>query len=180
MIKEGISVKGYIVKITKGKYSNVDAVENVINYIYKGAKNELPPGERIYGAIGCGSTRKKEVIDAFKKIKKVYKKMDGLQLKHIVVSFGRKPDVSVKIIRRAVEDIVRFFANGEIPEGNFLVAYGVHYNKAENYHLHICVSSVSNKGKRLNIKGKVLKRFKDYVDKIWKKVLLKENPFCEF
>ena len=173
-------MNGCIVKITKGKYSNADAVENVINYIYKGAKNELSPGERIYGAIGCGSTCKKEVIDAFKKIKKIYKKMGRNQLKHIVVSFGKKPDVFVKIIEKAVREIVRFFTNGEMPEGNFLVAYGVHYNKAENYHLHICISSVSNKGKRLNVTGKDLKRFKDYVDKIWEKVLLKENPFCEF
>lgn len=169
-----------IIKITKGKYNNPDAVKNVINYIYRGAKNELESGERIYGAIGCGSNQKDEIIEAFEKIKKIYKKMGGSQLKHIVISFGEKPDVPVTIIRRAVKDIVKFFTNGKMPEGNFLVAYGMHYNKMENFHLHICVSSVSNKGKCLNIKGKILREFKDYVNERWDQVLLKENPFYEF
>lgn len=156
----------YIIKFVNGNYRNKNAVDKVIRYIYKGAKKELASDERIYGAVGCGSADKKKVIRAFKKVKFVYGKTEGCQLKHIVISFGFKPDVSVKKIRRAVKDILRFFTHSEMPEGNFQVAYGIHYSREENYHLHLCINSVSNRGKCLNINGFERRRFGNYVNEI--------------
>lgn len=164
-------MKQCIIKLVKGKHDNSDAVEKVINYIYRGAK-QLPLEERIYGGIGCGSNNRKDIINAFKKVKKVYRKTEGSQLKHIVVSFGKKPEVPTEVIRKKIKKIVGFFVNGKMPEGNFLVAYGVHYNKEDNYHLHICVNSISNRGKCLNLKGKVLNEFRNHVNRTWEKILL--------
>ena len=65
-----------------------------------------------------------------------------------------------------MKDILRFFTHSEMPEGNFQVAYGIHYSRKENYHLHLCINSVSNRGKCLNINGFERRRFENYVNEI--------------
>ena len=160
-------MESYITKFAPGNHENEEAVENVINYIYRGAKKDFPSQKRIYGAIGCGSSNPERVIEAFHKVKKVYHKTEGSQLKHIIVSFGCKPDQPVEKIRSAVKEIVKFFSKSYMTEGNFQVAYGIHCKNENNYHLHICVNSVSNKGLKINLKNKKWREFKEHVSRIW-------------
>ena len=143
-------------------YRNEDAVKNLINYVYHNAVVQIPKGERIYGAIGTIGRSREEVINSFMLVKKIYGKEYGVQVKHIIVSFGEKRDIPYNKMKKFIEKLIRFFSR------DYMVAYGVHYTP-NNYHLHMAINSVSKYGMKINIKYETLCDFRQYANNLWKK-----------
>ena len=69
--------------------------------------------------------------------KRIFDAADGVQLKHIVISFGTKLNLPRKKIRKLILRTVGQW------KGRFQMFYGMHYEVNDegkpNYHLHLMV-----------------------------------------
>ena len=162
-----------IVKFIKGNYTNKDAVKNVIKYIYSGTK-KMNEDERIYGTIGLiNNSDIDKIIEEMMNTKDIYDLKDGVQCKHMLISFGKKPKLKRKRIKRIIVRMLKFYAL------NYQIFYGVHYNDEpgkENYHVHVLLNSVNMRnGKKIDISNKVRKKFKKQATRIWKYAILNEQ-----
>ena len=76
----------------KKYYHNPDSVEKLIRYILR--KNARADGiDNIRGSIGTYSKDPQGIINDFYKLKKLYHQEKGVQIKHIIISFGKRPDL---------------------------------------------------------------------------------------
>ena len=76
----------------KKYYHNPDAVEKVIYYILR--KEARANGiDNIRGSIGTYGKDPQGIIKDFYKLKKLYHQEKGVQIKHIIISFGKRPDL---------------------------------------------------------------------------------------
>lgn len=153
---------GIIIKYPsrKNAYHNKYAVENVVSYILR--KNaRAPESDNIWGSNGTYLKSEKGIIKDFYKLKKLYHKEDGVQIKHIIVSFGKRPDLPTGKLRKIIKRIVSFFST------SYQFVYAVHED-TDNYHLHIGINSVDFFGHKINIRNKDQQEFKKYVNDIWK------------
>lgn len=147
-------------------YSNKDAIAKCVLYILEGVR-KLPDNEQMFGFIGIPEGASPENgIEWMMRVKKIYGAEDGVQCKHIIISFGKKPAWKKKKYRKLVEQIVGVW------KGHFQVCWGYHHKNIgthqENFHLHIMVNSVDLKtGKRLDLNYKRWRKFKKNVRRRW-------------
>lgn len=147
-------------------YSNKDAVAKCVRYIYEGVTN-LPQEDQMFGFIGIPDDVSLEKgIEWMMLAKKIHGVEDGVQCKHIIISFGKKPEWKKKKCRKFVERIVGIW------KGRFQICWGYHHEHIgtpkENFHLHIMVNSVDMKtGKRLDLNYKRWWKFKKNVKRKW-------------
>lgn len=163
-----------IVKIVDERYLNKGAVRKVVYYIHRGAR-WLPPNEQIVGSVGlfCGD-KPKDVIREMRETKRIFDAADGVQLKHIVVSFGTKLNLPRKKIRKL---ILRTLGQWK---DRYQMYYGMHYEVNDegfpNYHLHLMVNSVDMiTGKKMDLKRKEWKKFCKQTKRIWQEVVDANN-----
>lgn len=157
----GHALKTAIFKIVgeAGSYVNEDAVEKIIKYVLKQEKRQK---HDLWGSIGTIKKSEKGITEDFHKIKRLYEKEDGLQLKHLVLSWGQTPDLPRKKMRKLIKRTLSFWGM------EYQVVYAVHEDKmGDRYHMHIVLNSVSNTGKKIQITGKKLNRFKRKFNNIW-------------
>lgn len=156
-----------VVKILgkKGDYHNKDAVDKVVKYILKDSKRN-PNGDNIYGCIGFFGKSKDEIIQDFHKVKRLYHKEDGLQIRHMQLSFSKRPEFDRRKIHKLIKRMVGFFGK------DYQLVYAVHENTMEDdtkkWHIHIGINSVSIDGKKINIRGKDNHKFNKHLRNIWK------------
>ena len=147
-------------------HTNKDAVAKGIRYIHKGL-SDLPKDEQLFGFVGIpeGSSPE-QAIDWMMKTKRIYGAEDGVQCRHIIISFGKKPLLKKKKFKKLAEQIVGIW------KGHFQVCWGYHYENIgtpeENFQLHILVNSIDIKtGKRLDLNYTRWNKFKRNVQKKW-------------
>ena len=153
-----------IVKViaNKGKktYHNQDAVEKVINYVLReDARKQM----NVWGCIGTISKDSSEIIKCFKKVKKIHHKTDGVQIKHIIVSFREEPQIPRKKLIKNIMKTAGIFGD------KFQTVYALHENTA-NWHIHFAVNSVGYDGEKINLTKKETKKIKKKIEKIWKEM----------
>ena len=147
-------------------HSNADAVSKCVHYIYKGV-TDLPEEEQMFGFIGIpDGVSLEEAIEWMMMAKKIHGAEEGVQCKHIVVSFGKKPEWKNKKFKKLAEKIIGIW------EGRFQVCWGYHHENIgtpkENFHLHVIVNSVDLKtGKRLDLNYKRWRKFKKNAKRKW-------------
>lgn len=157
------ALKPVILKICKaGKgdgYRNSDAVEKTIAYILR---ENARKKDNLWGSIGTFGKDEAGIIEDFYKLKRLYGKMDGVQVKHLVLSWSKKPDVSRKKMRKLLIQTLGYWGK------DYQAVYAVHdENPEEGYHMHIILNSVSNDGYKIQITGKEKKEFRVKFNKIW-------------
>lgn len=74
----------------KKDYRNKDAVEKTIKYVFR---EDARKKDNLYGSIGTFNKSKSGIIQDFYKVKRLYDKEDGLQVKHFILSWGKRPDM---------------------------------------------------------------------------------------
>ena len=155
-------------KHNKGKcYHNPDAVDKVIRYVLR--KDARIGGiDNIWGAIGTYSKSPSGIISDFYKLKKLYHQKGGLQIKHIIVSFGKRPELNTKKIRKMITRILGFFSH------SFQLVYAVHED-TEHYDLHIAINSVDFQGNKISIRTKDKRQFETQLDRIWQQYTGKKS-----
>lgn len=143
----------------KKYYHNPDAVDKVIRYILR-RDARIDGIDNIWGAIGTYGKSPSGIIADFYKLKKLYHQKGGLQIKHIIISFERRPELNTKKIRKMVTRILGFFSH------RFQLAYAVHED-TKHYHLHLAINSVDFQGNKISIRAKDKRQFETQLDKIW-------------
>lgn len=146
----------------KGKksYRNRDAVQKVINYVLR---DEGRAEDDLWGSIGTCSKTKEGIIEEFYKIKQLRGKEGGVQLKHLVLSWGKRPGLPRKKMRKLLKQTVGYWGK------DYQAVYAVHEDKLpDGYHIHIVLNSVSNRGYKIQITSKELKKFERKFNNIWK------------
>lgn len=83
----GHALKTAIFKIVgeADNYKNADAVEKVIKYVLKREKRRE---QDLWGSMGTINKSEEGIMADFHKIKRLYEKEDGLQVKHLMLSWG--------------------------------------------------------------------------------------------
>lgn len=141
-----------IVKLILKSYRDKDAVNDVMHYCLKsnGDCSE-------WGGHGVCTISLQTAIDGFKQIKKFYKKEDGKQLHHFVVSISRTmytENKSEYLSKKRTENISTRLIAYELSEQVFNEGYQncwfIHTDTSY-CHIHLLINSVNYKtGKKLN------------------------------
>ena len=159
-----------VVKMVDEQYLNRGAVRKVVYYINRGAK-KLPPNEQIIGTVGIfNGDRPKSVINEMLSTKKIFDATDGVQLRHIVISFGTKLNLPRKKIRKMILRTVGIWKD------RYQMFYGIHYevneNGMPNYHLHLMVNSVDMiTGNKMDLKLRDWVKFCKQTRRIWQDIV---------
>ena len=146
------------VKGTREAYHNTDAVEKVISYILR---EDARIVDDICGTIGVFHEDIEGIVQDFMKVKEIYHKKDGVQIKHIVVSFSERP---ILPRRKLHEKIIKMV--GKLGK-KFQIVYAVHED-TDNWHVHIGVNSVGYDGQKLIIDYWKLHKIKQLISRVWK------------
>ena len=132
-------------------YQNPDAVDKVVKYILRKEGRMKKDGSdskfNIFGSIGVYSKDVSGIIDDFKKLKKLYGKSDGVQIKHVIISFEKQPYLKPKKLKKLIIKALKYFGN------QYQLVYAVHEDTC-NLHIHIGINSVSFGGEKFSFKAK--------------------------
>ena len=143
-------------------YTNSDAIIKNVRYIFRGAR-KLPKKSRVYGVVGSPFKDEIMIEKDFKKIKALYSSLDGVQVKHIIISMEKSSLCSRKQLEKYISKLCDFFSD------KHQVAYALHQNDSVNYQIHLIINTTGINGKRLHISGKDWALFKKQAKKYWKK-----------
>lgn len=125
-----------IIKMVKNPPKSKNSLRKAINYITQPAKTN----PELVGGLNCDWERAyEEFIDT----KAEFDKEDGIQAKHMVMSFDVKDELTVNIAKEIADKLLQ----DKIFEG-FQVVYAVHRDR-EHIHTHFLINSVNMEtGKR--------------------------------
>lgn len=145
----------------KGKldYKKKCDVKNVIHYVLQESKRT---DDNIWNSIGTYNKSEEGIIKDFNKLKRLYDKTDGLQLKHLILSWGARPDLPRKKLRKLIKQTMDFWGR------DYQLVYAVHEDSSpDKWHLHLVINSVSNNGYKIQINSKTLAKFERKFNNIW-------------
>lgn len=143
----------------KHSYRTQKDIKRVIDYILREDKRKR---DNIWGTVGIFNKTNEGIVEDFLKSKRLYGKTDGLQLKHLVLSCGKRPDIPRKKLRKLVKQTVSFWGK------NYQTVYAVHEDKPDDkWHMHIVLNSVSNNGKKIQITQKTFREFRRKFNNLW-------------
>jgi len=156
-------MKKAILKICSSKkqssYMKKDDIKKVISYVLQDDKRA---GDDIWNSFGIFDKSKNGIIKDFYKLKRLYDKTDGLQLKHLVLSWGPRPDIPRKKLRKLIKQTMSFWGK------DYQLVYAIHEdNLPDKWHAHIVINSVSNTGRKIQITRNTLAKFKRKFNNIW-------------
>lgn len=120
------------IKIISDGYKNMEAVEYTISYVLEICKCE----SGYCGCIPSFSLFEEEYIREFLAVKKVYHKMDGKQVRQVVICFEKTDDVIACDANSLAVIIARGY--GE----KYQTVYAVHEDKS-HVHIHFIINTVS-------------------------------------
>lgn len=136
--------------------------------------SDLPEEEQLFGFIGIPEgVSIGQAIAWMIKAKKIHGAEEGVQCRHVIISFGKKTGVEKKKFVKLVEKIVGIW------KGRFQVCWGYHHENVgtprENFHLHLMVNSVDMKtGKRLDLDYKRWRKFKKNAKRKWEAMIAQD------
>ena len=114
----------------------------------------------MFGSIGVYNKDVLGIIDDFKKLKKIHDRAGGVQIKHIIISFEKQPDLTPRKLRKLITKTLKYFGN------EYQLVYAVHED-TDNLHVHIGINSVSFEGKKFNFKAKDRHKFEKRTKRIF-------------
>lgn len=145
-----------IVRINRGfnGYKDDKAVEDVINYIYDHPEHGLIDGINI-------SCNKSAAIMQMTKLKKLNRNTDGVRMLHFVVSNHLFSKLEPEYVMQIGRKIAAIFEN------KYQILFTVHApTEGGSRHLHFVMNTVSAKGNKFHIYGKVFYEFRETIIKI--------------
>lgn len=145
-----------ILKVVPSTYENPDAVSNTINYVSSHAI------ENGCNGVGCSALPDEAIYD-FYRIKALFGKTDGKQVKHLIVAFEAATAFNANSIVYIAWNIASYFYNL-----SHQVFYGIHELQTEGriaYHIHFIINTVSfTNGLRLNCSPESKAQFLQYIE----------------
>ena len=148
----------------KCNYKNPDAVDKVVKYILRKdgrRKVDGSPGDfELFGSVGVYHKDIKGIIDDFKKLKVLHDKTGGVQIKYLIISFEKQPDLTPRKLRKLINRTLKYFGN------EYQLVYAVHED-TDNLHIHVGINSVSFEGKKFSFRAKDQRKFTKHIEKIF-------------
>lgn len=114
-------------------YKNCGSIKKLFNYIMK--DKETGNTVRYFGSPYVGIATCDMAVNQIKAIKKYYKKTNGRQMYHYVLSFPSVIKDAKKVSEIAMEIALRYF-------NDYQTIFAVHEN-TDNLHIHFIFNSVS-------------------------------------
>lgn len=154
--------KSYNNKYPGRYYTNDNALECVLNYMFrkKGDKDDLIP--EIKGGYGINMESTKTIIEDMNMVKSVYEKSGGRQLRHFSVNLSEEETREISDLRRFAYDISGYYGD------RYQAVFAVH-KKDRGVHIHVCMNSVSFvDGKKFTDRNGGLKEYKEFVNDVIK------------
>ena len=128
-------------KDLQNNYKNKDALENVIHYINReneGGKEELVA--ELCGGYGVDMSSSETIIRDMRRIKTIYGKEEGRQLRHFSVNLTADETEKIRDLRAFAYDICENYGN------EYQTVFAAHRKMEkgrERIHFHVCCNSVS-------------------------------------
>lgn len=119
-----------LIKICDGEYTNDDAIEQAIEYIYRLNTNRNLPSY----CYGIFPPDHENIIRQFKYVRIVQNNVPDRKVWHLVLSFPKNE--SSQHFLRLVDKIAKLFGN------KYMVCYAFH-NDTEHFHAHFIISATS-------------------------------------
>lgn len=126
-------------KILNEPYQNTDAVENVVHYI---------TGHSLYTGSATTSIYPEECIYQMYRVKELYGKLGGRQIRHFVLSFDRQREYISR------EELIRL--GGQVSayyDHTYQLIWAVHESPNGNRHIHFAFNTVSYTDGRMYREG---------------------------
>lgn len=121
-------------------YLNMDAVENVVQYIIRGS---------LYVGSATCSTDPLECISQMKYIKALWGKNRGRQIRHSILSFSHQDEyVQMNDLIRLGGQIASYY------DLNYQTIWAIHISPGGNYHIHFAFNTVSYQDGRMYREGR--------------------------
>ena len=135
-----------IIKMIKNPPKTKSNLKKLMNYITQPAKTRPD----LVGGFNCDW---EQAFNEFNDVKMEFDKEDGIQARHMVMSFDVNDDVTVELAKQIGDELLQH----KLFE-NFQVVYAVHKDK-DHIHCHLVTNSVSYEdGKKLHTTKKDLER----------------------
>ena len=105
--QNGVSVSEYI-RSSKNpnSYTKKEDIRTVISYVLQ---NNKRTDDDIWNCFGIFDKSKNGIIEDFYRLKQLYDKTDGLQLKYLIRSWGTRPDIPRKKLRKIIKQTMGFW-----------------------------------------------------------------------
>lgn len=146
-----------ILKFINGKASNTQQLVDVLDYITNKTSNEWIFPEMI---------SKRTPLQDMMVIKRLYRKEEGRQFVHFVLSFDR--EVEAQVAKVVVKKVLKYY------QGKYQILAATHFD-TDNIHCHFVINSVSIRGgKKFDQSKSDLAKFKRYVNGILEEEGLKQ------
>lgn len=158
--QNGVSVSEYI-RSSKNpnSYTKKEDIRTVISYVLQDNKRT---DDDVWNCFRIFDKSKNGIIEDFYRLKQLYDKTDGLQLKHLILSWGTRPDIPRKKLRKIIKQTMGFWGK------DYQLVYAIHEDRQPNkWHAHIVINSVSNTGRKIQITRSTLTKFKRKFNNIW-------------
>ena len=139
-----------IVSDQHNNYTNKDAVDNLIRYVFK-------EHVRLYGGLGIDLFTSDKAIKQMKKVKKLYRKTDRRQMYHFILSFDDRVKNPIEVYEIGMGIIDTFFYG-------YQVIFTVHED-TDHLHLHFILNSVNMlTGYKWHMNGAEFREFKNGIE----------------
>ena len=115
----------------KTSYRKKQDIRQVINYVLEENKRKK---NDIWNTIGIFGSTKEDFAEDFHRLKRLYGKKDGLQLKHLVLSWGRRPNIPRKNFGN--------LSNRPCVFGEKIISWSMQCMKTKQRTIGICISSL--------------------------------------
>lgn len=159
-----------IIKFMKGSYTNDNAAGNVIKYVLRESArtDDIACGKHcfnLYGYSGCVHHSAEGAIRDFMKLKKIYRKEKGVQVKHMVISFPvKRVDISKDKLKKLLKKTISAFGM------KYQMVYALHED-TDSLHIHMAINSVCLDGSKFSMDNKEQWNINESVEKIWGKYI---------
>ncbi len=170
IIRDKYSKKGY----ADTNYKNKDAADKLVRYVFKdhGKGKQV----RFFGGLGIDMVTSERAVRQIKKLKKMYRKSDGRQMYHFILSFDERIKNPIEVYEIGLRIMDAFFYGWQM-------IFTVHED-TENLHLHFILNSVNMlTGYKWHMNGAEFREFKNkmenYADDYLKKKGHRE-PYGDF
>lgn len=151
-----------IIKMIKNPPKTKSNLKKLMNYITQPAKTRPD----LVGGFNCDW---EQAFNEFNDVKMEFDKEDGIQARHMVMSFDVNDDVTVELAKQIGDELLQH----KLFE-NFQVVYAVHKDK-DHVHIHFCINSVNfENGKRWHQTSADLKSLKIRSNDLCRKYNLSE------
>lgn len=151
-----------------GDYTNPDAIEKVIHYIFN--PNKIPSG--ITGAFSANTMDTELMIHQFNKVQQYHRNCKGKRIIHLVVSFSNDeialmPKISYTKIGYKILDFIGT---------EYQSVFALHENK-KNLHIHFAINPVNTiTGKKYRWQYSTKYLFHDWINYIIHEEVSKYQP----